>query len=64
MIAAFIVIASIVLAVAFIIAWIVKPDFRKQVESPKYAFQEQVERYNRQTQEDSRDAVPRGTNES
>ena len=60
MIAAFIVISSIVLAVAFTIAWIVKPEFRKQVESPKYAFQDQVERYNRQSQDDAHEAVPEG----
>jgi len=63
MIAAFIVISSIVLAIAFTIAWIVKPGFREQIESPKYSFQDQVERYNHHCQ-DTHDAVTGGPNES
>lgn len=54
MIAGFIVIASLVLAAAFIVAWLLKPGFRKQVEKPKYSFQDQVERYNRELQEDQK----------
>ena len=51
MIAGFIVVASLVLAAAFIIVWLLKPGFRQQVEKPKYSFQDQVERYNREVQD-------------
>jgi hypothetical protein len=63
MIAAFIVISSIILAAVFTVAWIIKPGFREQVENPKYSFQAQLERYNRQCQ-DKQDAVTGGSNES
>ena len=48
MIAAIIVIASIVFAGAFTIAYLVRPTLRKQVEAPKFIFQEQIRQYNAQ----------------
>jgi len=49
-IATFIVVSSLVLAALFFAAWLFKPGFRRRVEDPKYSFQEQVERYNRESQ--------------
>ena len=48
MISAFIVITSILLTVVFGIAWIAMPGLRKKIEAPKYAFQDQLQAYNRQ----------------
>jgi hypothetical protein len=63
MIATFIVVSSLVLAALFFAAWLFKPDFRRRVEDPKYSFQEQVERYNRDCQA-TRKAVAGGSDES
>jgi hypothetical protein len=48
MIATIIVTLSLVLAAIFTVAWIIKPSLRRQIEEPKYGFQEQVRQYNRQ----------------
>ena len=48
MIATFIVVSSIALAAAFTIAWLVKPGFRRQIESPKHNFHDQVQRFDQQ----------------
>lgn len=47
MITNFIIASSVILALAFVIAWIVSPELRRRIESPKHAFQDQLERYNR-----------------
>lgn len=47
MITAIIVGASLVLAAAFTLAWLLKPEFRAQVEAPKHLFQRQVRQYDR-----------------
>ena len=48
MIAGTIVILSIVFGVVFLLAYLTNPGLRRQIEQPKYGFQEQVQRYNRQ----------------
>ena len=45
MISATIVIASVGLAVAYILAWLISPRFRQQIEQPKYWFQQQIGKY-------------------
>jgi beta-lactamase regulating signal transducer with metallopeptidase domain len=47
MISNFIVISSIILALAFTIVWIVRPNLRRRIEEPKYFFLQQVQQYNR-----------------
>jgi len=47
MITNFIIGSSVILALAFVIAWIISPELRRRIESPKHAFQDQLERYNR-----------------
>ena len=51
MITAIIVIVSVVLAVAFVIAWLVKPALRRRVEDPKHLFADQVRQYDEQCQD-------------
>lgn len=48
MITNFIIVSSVILALAFVIAWLVNPGLRRRIESPKHAFQDQLERYNRE----------------
>ena len=48
MITAIIVISTIALAAVFTIAWLTKPALRRQIEQPKYCFQDQVQQYNQQ----------------
>lgn len=57
MIASLIVILSLVLAGAYTLAWIIKPGLRRQIEQPKYNFQEQVRRYNRQSHNDPEEVI-------
>jgi predicted HicB family RNase H-like nuclease len=45
MISATIIIASVVLALAYVVVWLVNPKFRQQIEQPKYWFQDQLEKY-------------------
>ncbi len=47
MIASFIVISSIVLALVFTIAWFTQPGLRRKLEDPKYFFQQQVKKHNK-----------------
>jgi hypothetical protein len=61
MIAAIIVIVSIVFAAAFTLAYLVKPNLRKQIEQPKYFFHDQVQAYNRQVH-DARENVKGDSN--
>jgi len=56
MITAIIVIVSIIFAIAFSLAYLVKPNLRKQIEQPKYFFHEQVQAYNQQVH-DAREDV-------
>ena len=48
MIAAIIVCVSVLFALVYTLAYFLKPGLKDQIESPKYAFQEQVRRYNQQ----------------
>ena len=48
MIAGTIVILSIVFGVVFLLAYLTNPGLRRQIEQPKYGFQEQVQCYDRQ----------------
>ena len=56
MITTIIVAASLALAVAFALAWLLKPGLREQIETPKYLFQRQVRQYDRGL-EDAREPV-------
>jgi hypothetical protein len=66
MITAIIVISSVGLAVFFTIAWLTNPGLRRQIEHPKYSFQDQVQQYDRiynQKPEDTRDEVKGSSSE-
>lgn len=43
-----IVVASVVLSLAFAAVWLLRPDLRAWIEQPKHRFQDHVERYDRQ----------------
>lgn len=58
MIADVIVVLSVLLSVAFVVAWLALPNLRAWIERPKYHFQEHVQRYDR---ERSREADSRGS---
>lgn len=47
MITDFIVVASLVFAVAFVAAWWIRPDLRAWIERPKFQFQDAVRGYDR-----------------
>jgi hypothetical protein len=47
-ISATIIIASIVLALVYTCVWCLSPRFRQQIEQPKYWFQGQLEKYDRE----------------
>jgi hypothetical protein len=64
MISAFIVISSILLAAAFTIAWLTRPNLRRRIEAPKYAFQRQLDAYNHQVQDSLKDRTNGGTDEA
>jgi len=55
MISAIVIIASIVLAAAFSIAWLLLPGFRRAVERPKHSFQDQVTMYDRQCHDSAKE---------
>ena len=45
MITTIIVVASLVLAAAFTLAWLLKPSVREEIEAPKHLFHDQVRQY-------------------
>ena len=45
MITTIIVVASLALAAAFTLAWLLKPSLREQIEAPKHLFHDQVRQY-------------------
>ena len=47
MITTIIVVASLALAAAFTLAWLLKPALREQIEAPKHLFHERVRQYDR-----------------
>jgi hypothetical protein len=51
MISATIVIASVILALAYACVWCLSPRFRRQIEQPKHWFQDQLEKYDREYQQ-------------
>jgi hypothetical protein len=63
MIATFIVLSSLLLAALFTAAWLFKPDFRRRIEDPKFAFQQQLERYNQEYQ-NTDEVIAGGSDES
>lgn len=63
MIATIIVTLSLVLAAAYTFAWLTRPNLRRQIEKPKYDFQEQVQLYNLQCS-DAREPVTGCSDES
>jgi hypothetical protein len=63
MITTLIVSASLTLAAGFLVAWLLRPDFRRQIESPKHDFQSRVRRYDRQCLAET-DSGEGGTDES
>jgi len=46
-ITAVIIIASLVLFAGFLLAWVLQPVLRRQIEEPKHSFGEQVRAYDR-----------------
>jgi len=51
MISAIVIVSSIVLATAFSLAWLLRPDLREEIERPKHSFQDQLRRYDRRHRE-------------
>ena len=51
MIMTIIVVSSVVLAVAFTVAWLTIPGLRRRVEAPKHLFAEQIRQYDQQNTE-------------
>ena len=47
MITTLIVVASLALVGVFTLAWLLKPNLRNQIETPKHLFQDQVQQYDR-----------------
>ena len=47
MITTIIVGCAFALAIAFTLAWLVKPQLRSQIEAPKHFFQDRVQQYDR-----------------
>lgn len=62
MITTIIVIASLALAAAFSLAWLLKPGLREQIEAPKHLFHDQVRQYDRSVQ-DARERSEGGSDE-
>jgi len=48
MISSIVIIASLVLAAAFILAWLLRPGLRQEIERPKHWFQDELRRYDQQ----------------
>ena len=53
MIAGVIVLLSIVFAGIYTLAYLLRPEIRKQIEKPKFVFQTQIEQYNSQNEQTS-----------
>ena len=51
MISTVIVLATLVLAAIYAGCWLLRKDFRRQVEAPKYSFCKQVQQYDRRNQQ-------------
>ncbi len=65
MITAFIVISSVILGLIFTLAWLLRPELRRQIESPKHNFQEQIRAYNQQCHDSHEESkVKEGCDES
>lgn len=56
MISAIVVISSLVLGIAFVLIFALRPDLREEVERPKHWFQDQVARYDRRCKTDRDDS--------
>lgn len=54
MISGFIVYASLLLAGAFLVAWLARPELRRRIERPKHLFADQVQQYDEQCRQDVR----------
>jgi hypothetical protein len=52
MISAVVIVASLVLAAAFVLAYVLGPGLRDEIERPKHWFQDQVRRYDRRCQDE------------
>ena len=52
MISAIVIVASLVLAAAFVLAYALGPGLRDEIERPKHWFQDQVHRYDRRCQDE------------
>ena len=52
MITTIIVVASLALAVAFTLAWLLKPGLREQIEAPKHLFHDRVRQYDQGLKDD------------
>jgi hypothetical protein len=53
MISSIIIIASLVLAGAFLLTWLARPELRRRIERPKHLFAEQIEQYDRQSRQET-----------
>lgn len=63
MISAVVIIASVVLAGAFTLGWLLSRGLREAIERPKHSFQDQLRRYDRQCRA-GREPAARAGNEA
>jgi hypothetical protein len=50
MISSIVIIGSLLLAALFIVAWVLRPGLRREIERPKHWFQDELRRYDRECQ--------------
>ena len=54
MISTIIVVASLALAAAFTLVWLLTPSLREQIEAPKHLFHDQVRQYDQSLKDDGK----------
>jgi hypothetical protein len=56
MISSIVIIASLAFAAVYVIAWLLRPGLRQQIEQPKHWFQDELARYDQQCGQDQKEA--------
>jgi hypothetical protein len=46
-----VIVATVLMAGGYLLAYLLNPAWRKRIEQPKHCFQQQLQRYDRQTRE-------------
>lgn len=60
MISYIVIVASLVLAAAYVLAWLIRPGFRQDIERPKHWFQNELRRYDQRFEGDQKDTRANG----